>query len=245
MDSVSSTINIWISSVCQSPEGMTYLMNAIVSCLVLEQPLKVVVSIFTDQNLDPIRRLFESGNKEYQICVRDRPYTQFEHIEALTQEQSLTDDDWVIFLDDDDMLLNSALKYLSKDINGYVGYQFIPEYQGSILPGSTDLSITNLYPFIQNNYRKMIQADDFSGTAIRFKYLKQFFVERKKETLPANSVRKWALDVIESLSDTQLMKYIEKVVPNTLKLYMDPTVNPFVYHRLKPTPSIWRQQLGI
>lgn len=248
-------------------EGVYYLYNAILSVIALGKPLKLVISITTNKDLNLILNLLHLAKELYhidsEVILRDKPLSQFQHIELLTQEQPLSDNDWVIFLDDDDMLLPHILDFLSPNINGFVGYQFIPldKETEEILPGSINLSYKDLLPFIRTNISRMIFADDFSGTTIRFGYLKKFFESatwRRTKTPTSKShtstselhtkmseLEARISQIIEPLSDTKLMSFLEKEVPNTPKLYEDPSIMPFVYHRIKGHPSLWQLQTGI
>jgi hypothetical protein len=161
------------------------------------------------------------------------------------------------------MHLPHILDFLSPNINGFVGYQFIPldKETEDILPGSINLSYKDLLPFIRTNISRMIFADDFSGTTIRFGYLKKFFESatwRRTKTPTSKShtstselhtkmseLEARISQIIEPLSDTKLMSFLEKEVPNTPKLYEDPSIMPFVYHRIKGHPSLWQLQTGI
>jgi len=85
--------------------------------------------------------------------VRSNQLSQFDHVRLLTTKQT---NDWILFLDDDDLLLPNVLNHLSSDINGFVGYQYIPEYEGKILKGSSKLMSEEVVNFISTNKHLMI-----------------------------------------------------------------------------------------
>lgn len=238
------SIYVWISSVCLSARGIEYLEEAIKSCLALNvrRSLQIILSIFTDQDLSSVKELLNSC--DHQIFIRDEKLSQFEHIETLSKELQLNDDDWIIFLDDDDLFLENTFDHLSEEINGYVGYQYIPENHGYIIDGSINLTFSGAKNFIELIENLMMKVCDFSGTTLRFKYVKEFFKQRKVKKRDLDDVLdKWFHDSSESLSDIKFMKFIEKKVPNVISL-KSLNVKPFVFHRLKDNPSIWMNNLS-
>lgn len=229
------SINVWISSVCIDDKCINYLMNAIASTLVFRELDKIVISIYTVHDLTPVLNVLkdvkDTEGINYQVIIRDTMIPQFEHIKLLTYEQSLNDDDWVIFLDDDDMYIIDPSEYLRDDVSGFVGYQLIPENNEGILTESYDLNIFNLHEFVRLNYRNMLWVDDFSGTSIRYKYLKLYFGDNYKPFFP------------RSLEDTNFMNFVEKKTDNPLIIKNIPRSMPFIFHRIKENPSLWKSNL--
>ncbi len=229
------SINVWISSVIINPENIKYLLSAIASVVIQAPKPKLVLSIYTTESLNSIDDFLSKNNIQlsYEIVIRDRPYTQFEHIEALVETQELKDNDWVMFLDDDDMLLQNAFRYMSDKVDGFVGYQFIGEgIERQEIPGQESVDIASISDLLSKYGNIMLKADDFSGTSLRFKYLKQYFNLRSQKKM--NKVDK-------RVEDTILMNYIEQDIPNAIKITDNPdVVTPFVFHRLKKT-SLWLQ----
>ena len=228
-------INIWICSVITSKTNLFYLYNAIVSIIIQTAKPRLVLSIYSTVPLDSIYKLLANYNNS-DIIVRTSPLSQFEHIKSLVETQNLADEEFVVFCDDDDLILELP-KELNSDINGFVGYQFIgQDIKGNIIPGQEDATIVSVGNLIRQYHSTMIWADDFSGTSIRFKYLKQYF----------NTVHLTIPKVVRQLEDTDLMKFIEDKVPNTINFVKNKreTAVPFVFHRLKSNGSMWQSNLS-
>lgn len=212
-------INIWIASVCEEYNAK-YLFQALESISRLDKEFKLVLSIFSESKgviISADEVLNRLGGK---IVVRDKKLMQFEHYELLINEENLHPEDWIIFLDDDDLLLNNSLNFLDENSDGYVGLQYVGvDLNKDILPDEEKQSIDSVYKFISKNKNNITVADDFSGSAIRTKYLRKYF-EMNVERLPY-------------IEDTKLMNFIE-ILPKHKVL-----TEPIVYHRIKENPSTW------
>lgn len=233
------SINIWISSVCLGEQSLSYLICTVESLLRLNHNFTIYISIHTNNNLTPLYNLLNTGDKAYYIILRDNQCTQFEHIRLLTNElnNKINDDDWIVFLDDDDLMLNHSLDLLSDKIDGYIGYQYIPVIESSdksqlVIEGSHDLTIDEVYNFISTHEHLMLKIEDFSGTSIRFKYLKRYL--------------HYKIGIKMSiLEDVRFMKYVERLSCAIQPFKLEKMTEPFVFHRIKREKSIWRQQLGL
>jgi hypothetical protein len=206
-------------------------MNAIASTLVIKSQYKIVISIYTTFDMTEVVKLLDDIGISYELILRVDRLDQFEHIRLLTEGQRLNDDDWVIFLDDDDMFVLDPSKYLLDDVSGFVGYQFIPESSEGVISESYDLNIRGLHDFVKKYYKSMLWEDDFSGTSIRYKYLKSYFNQDYKPVFP------------RSLEDTKFMDFVERETVNPLKLKDMADATPFIFHRLKDVPSLWTTNL--
>ena len=80
-------------------------------------------SIYSEISLDSI----------YSLLPKD----QFSHLDFLVKTQKLGDDEWVIFLDDDDLIV--ARLPVGPEINGFVGYQYIGQYKEDVTVQTVDL----------------------------------------------------------------------------------------------------------
>ena len=233
------SINIWISSVCLGEQSLSYLLYTVESLLHLSKHFTIYISIYTDNDLTSLYSVLNRGDKPYYVTLRDQPYRQFEHIKLLTQEVSnvLNDDDWIVFLDDDDLMLYNSLDLLDDKISGYIGYQYIPVIEHSdksqqVIEDSYDVTIDNVYDFIIKNEDVMVKADDFSGTAVRFRYLKKYMGYRVGIKM-------------RIMEDVRFMNYVERLPSVIYQHKMVKLTQPFVFHRIKRHKSLWRQQLGL
>ena len=229
------SINVWISSVLKSSEGMDYLFDAINSTSLIEHLGKLVISIYTDQNIDRIKGFLltqrdKQPNVEYMLKVRDEPLDQFEHIRLLTNEEDLNENDVVILLDDDDMFTDSPEKYLSDNVDGFVGYHYIPQKDNLVIYQSETLTFGKLKEFVEIYNIDMERVDDFSGTTIRYKYLKMYFGSD------------YVAPQFRQLEDTTFMNFVDNL-PQSLNIMKIPNAQPYIFHRLKDKPSLWKETL--
>lgn len=217
-------VEVWIASVCRGNRSLKFLHSAITSAIRLKFQ-KIRVSIHTDQDLTELSQKF---GESLVIYRQSQPLAQFDNLAFLASISELQDKDWIIFLDDDDLLLENIKDKLEKDINGFVGWQYIGvTHDDKILAGQEDLDSENIVTFI-NQQNDILQADDFSGTAIRFEYFREYLQNHRPRK------------VTRMLEDVRFMDFIEKKLPNA-KSFKDR--RPFVFHRIKAGPSIWREEV--
>jgi hypothetical protein len=226
-------INIWISSIIESNIALDYLKECILSCINLKNNFTIYLSIYLSDNIDKtyfehkIEKILEESTKKYKIIIRNDKLQQFEHIKKLTDEYSniIDNDEWIIFMDDDDMLLQCALDYLDDtniEFDGYIGLQYIGEHKMINFETMENLKYNELDNFMEK-YSKIMEIDtDFSGTAILFGSLKKYF-----------NTKSYITPYVE---DCVFMKYIEE------KLKTIALDSPIVYHRVKSTSS-WKENL--
>lgn len=114
---------VWIASHLTSSKQNPWLLSAIQSC----ESLPVILSIsgqteYLDGFLENVRK-----NKDMFVnvkwTIRKKMY-QFDHLAQICNESKLTENDIVIFLDDDDILLNVNTPIFDT-VNAYLGYQIL------------------------------------------------------------------------------------------------------------------------
>ncbi|SNW62421.1 Hypothetical protein ORPV_517 [Orpheovirus IHUMI-LCC2] len=232
-------INVWISSVCFGSQSLKYLQYTIESLLKIKKEFKIVLSIHTDNNLNSIYSMLKNGDKPYEVMIRDKKMLQIDHIRSLVVEnrETLSNDDWIVFIDDDDLLLDGGLDLINDKIDGYIGYHYIPIVEDenenqSLLQNSHELDINNVYKFIEKEKEIMYKDCDFSGSAIKFGHL-------------CNFLRSKMGSYSHQVMDIRIMAYIDEL-PNALKeSEIKQLYKPFIFHRIKPSPSLWTLDLGI
>lgn len=248
------TINkeIWISSHITQPEGLNYLNWCIESTIPhIQKGAQLVISA---SGLLP-------ENIEHMIVYKhEKQLSQFEHIKFIWNQRKdiLPDDSIILFLDDDDMLLQqSNIEYTGfRQLKGYkeiidVSYKFsdpfdeilsdpnIPGLSGLQILGWSDIkdwsNITvDTIPLFLKDYKREL-VSDFSGTVIRKKYLDQYLstlkISGKSFDEPIfNDVVK----VLGNLIDVMFMNFIEK-----LPLGREAN-NVTIFHRIKCYQSEWQ-----
>ena len=220
---------VWIASVCATIEGVKYLKEAVLSALKQSFNPVVRISIFTMESLETLNPLIEAYPERIFITKQPNLLSQFDNLAYLCENSKLSASDWVIFLDDDDILLNMGDK-LDPNINGFVGYQYIGVTRDNQqIPENGQVNVENVQNFISTNSGNIMEADDFSGTSLRFEYVREYFKFHRCSR------------ITRMLEDTTFMEFIEQKVPD-IKDYRFET--PFVFHRIKSGPSIWQEQLS-
>lgn len=243
---------IWISSHIPHPEGLNYLNWCIESTLpYVEQGAQLVISAsgLLPENIDNII-----------LYKHEKQLSQFEHIKFIWSQRKdiLSEDTIILFLDDDDMLLQkSDTEYIGyKQFKGYMeltdlSYKFSDPFEEILsypnIPGLTGLQILgwseikdwsnitiDTIPLFLQDYKREL-VSDFSGTVIRKKYLDQYLSKLKfsnksfKEPIFNDIVK-----VLGNLTDVMFMNFIEK-----LPLGREAN-NVTVFHRMKSYQSEWQ-----
>jgi hypothetical protein len=220
-------VEVWIASVCLTPLSVIFLREAIFSALNCTNVI-VKVSMYTKEDISILLELKKNNRERLHIQKHKEPLSQFDNLAYLASILSLKDNDWVVFLDDDDLLLTDIKSKLNPSINGFVGWQYIGVTKNNVLiPGNEKVTFENVKEFISSN-PDILQADDFSGTSLRFKYVKEYFTNHR------------CSKITRMLEDIAFMNFVEHQVPN-VKSYKK--TEPFIFHRIKETPSIWREQV--
>ena len=212
---------IWIASHC-SEDRFVYLRQAIESCLALKTTEQVVLSIDADFDISAL-----SEFPNLVIKKRDKPLKQFEHLELLVRESNYSDDRWITFCDDDDLLLPETAKYYRDDWKCFIGHQYITVDRSTnqaIPDAARSATPTNMLDIIGRHRDILLEDTDFTGTSARYSLIKEYFKQRnpKKVILP--------------LEDCALMKFLEA-------RGAQPTDHPFVFRRFFGERPIWQDQV--
>lgn len=222
-----NSVEVWIASVCSNSLAVNFLREAVLSALIQKLNPIIRISIYCCEDLDPIYNLIKDHKDRIFIYKQDKMLSQFDNLEFLLLNSKLSNEDWVIFLDDDDIMLENMSDKLSKEINGFVGYQYVGvTLDDKIIADNETVTLKNVKRFISDN-KDILEADDFSGTALRFQYIQEYFKNHR------------CSKITQMLEDTNFMKFIEEKVP---KIGNYRNLEPFIFHRIK-TNSIWREQL--
>lgn len=248
---------VWISSHITQEEGLVYLASCIESLKCLDPDVVVVISYSGI--------MIELLNKMIAYC-HFKQLSQFQHIEYIFNQikELLDDNDLILFLDDDDILLErSNIKYdgsisymKSRDkldveytfsspfdeilsdpsISGLIGLQIL----GRSKEGEdwSSIKVNEIPEFCISHKQELV--DDFSGTVIRKQYLERFLSEfRIKETpfisIEYQEILEFCNKYIENTIDTKFMDFIIEKLPNG-----NISSSPTVFHRIKSYKSEWR-----
>lgn len=211
--------HVWIPCHISYPEDIDYLVDAIDSCKKLG--LEIGISLSHEASIViPIGRF--SGSKIY---FSPHKLSQFDHIKKLSEGYQGAKNDFIILLDADDMLLPNYLKQL-RDIDSYDGalvYHYIGAYENTeAIKGNEDIHYKDVMNYVTNMGPTMIKDNDFSGTIIRYKLIRDLIPKMEEAS--------------SHLCDIEIMKYVEDI--NHI-CYL----NPCVFHRVKSRPSLWKEDV--
>lgn len=250
MDSINK--EIWISSHITQIEGLNYLNWCIESTLpYVKQGAQLVISAsgLLPKNIDNII-----------LYKHEKRLSQFEHIKFIWSQRKdiLSEDTIILFLDDDDMLLQkSDTEYIGcKQFKGYMeltdlSYKFSDPFEEILsdpnIPGLTGLQIlgwseikdwSNItidkIPLFLEDYKREL-VSDFSGTVIRKKYLDQYLSKLKISDKSFDEpIFNDIVKVLGNLTDVMFMNFIEK-----LPLGREAN-NVTIFHRMKSYQSEWQ-----
>lgn len=206
---------IWIASECRGKEKLEYLKQTIESCLAVPTTRKIVLSIHTD-NILPFfdERVIV---KERKTCI-----SQFYHLSLLAVEEKEDSEEWITFMDDDDLLFSSIVPYYNHG-SAFRSLQIIAcAEDGKAVNGlSESVTPSDIPSILTNDY--LLRDEDFSGCSCRFSLVQEYFSSRV--------INKY----IEPLEDTRFMQFLED---KGGKLSFE----PLVFHRVFPS-SVWRNTL--
>jgi hypothetical protein len=248
---------IWIASHITCEQGLTYFQLCIESLKYLSNDITIIISY---------SGLIIDLPKHIVVYEHKTQLSQFQHIQYIfnTRKDLLSDNDVILFLDDDDMLLTcSDIEYKGvKNITEkvYIGqisylheigfsnilYRFkspfdeildnseISGFIGLQILGDSNITIDQVHNFCNEIERELV--DDFSGTIIRKQYLQIFLFNyySPKSILYDNILEEFCYKYIENTTDTKFMDFIIEKTPNGKML-----CNPTVFHRVKQYESEW------
>ena len=211
MSNIAKT-EVWIASHLTSDLQCTWLCEAIKSC----GELSVVVSLSgSEEYISKFKELYVPKDS-HKIHFRTKKY-QFDHLSSICSESTLDDHDIVIFLDDDDLLLKHDKS--SQDVNAYLGFQYIGiDAKNNVADFNKNATNGNINKYISESHSVLIKDYDFSGTTVKFGYIKYYFEHQREKYM-------------SPLEDVHFMKCIESV-PNFIVLS-----EPNIFRRIKGEPS--------
>lgn len=176
--------------------------------------------------------------------LQDTKMRQFDHLAFLFGRFNGTNDDSIIFIDDDDLYLR-PIKWTDKTV---IGLQYIP-----IETSSEDKTFSMSYKEIlaiesewKNKWSKEI---DFSGYQSQFSNIKIYFTKRlAKEIKPLSGESKQLLEqlnkILGNIEDIEFMKFLDNLSNTEI-----PTT-PVVFHRIwedveKGNVKTWAADIGL
>lgn len=147
------------------------------------------------------------------VIYHDCRRLQFEHFRALmpTMISVMKPSDMIMFMDDDDLLLNLPRGWTEKVPR--VGRQWI----GVDVPSDVRLESLHEYPMEQID-------DDFSGTICRFQHIQDYF-----KVYPVNE------SAARALEDVEFMKFLEEMENSE----EETSSEPYIFRRIKEEGSAW------
>lgn len=156
---------VWIASSTKTRQDMYYLRQALISILYALPEAKIIISSYSKIPID-----FLSEFHQHNLL-------QFEHLRYIFSKRILSDDSWVVFMDDDDILFPTIKKYLNDSPVGFAGEQILPLRlvdDEELVIGTGNESIYDVIDmFCAGNYGRVVS--DFSGTSLRYKYVRDYF----------------------------------------------------------------------
>lgn len=196
----------------------------------------------------------KTNNPESEINIYyhfDKGMTQFEHLqylfdinENINSKYTLENNHYVLFMDDDDLLLRLPKRLSQHSI--IVGMQYCPASSSSY--DKTENMTREEILKIEPEYKDIWKVwDDFSGYMCKIKYIVNYFtrlrhlalvnLDKMKIEKHEKSARCEAL--FNSLEDIDFMDYLDKM--NSYK------PEPFIFHRIWSADDLpyktWRQRL--
>lgn len=257
-----ASVNVWIAAHICTQKDIEWLIEAIKST----GHLNVYISISFEnsislEDLDDSQKLniskIQSAKQNISLVLHKSRLSQFDHLDALWQRFKLYPDDFVIFLDHDDLLvnLNEFLIEVNKMKRGCVGLQYIglSSDEEEIFPENETLTADNFSQFLIIHKDNVMVADDFSGTTLKYKYVNEYFANRQPS--PATEKTKAIDAAIRALEDTKFMNFVEMKrsqfvptkVPNPIEIttFNDGSVTflkiPNAFRRMHDSPQVWKK----
>lgn len=151
------------------------------------------------------------------------PLKQFQHLSNIIKTINFSDNEYIMMIDDDDILLQIPEK--CKERKSIKGIQYVPT-----LNNSTDNTETIGYQNFEDIRKKCTVENDFSGYCSTFKIIKEYFENIKTDCKDSFD------NVFLTLGDLKYMDHLDK--------FGAVSVMPFIYHKLWYQESNWSDTLS-
>ncbi len=167
------------------------------------------------------------SNERIKLHLQTKKFSQFDHLAYLCERHNGADEDMILFMDDDDLLLELP-EWNSYDV--LQGMQYIP-IQTSDLDGTSFMNHEQVLEIKPEWSSRWDVMEDFSGYQARFRIVKQYFeLCIAKEVVKRNRIADCPkLAVLENfrsgLEDCDFMKYLDEQSKRN-------TPKAFIFHRL-------------
>lgn len=228
------------------------LLKQMIESLLINKIKNIIISISFDEKYelneinymkkhinimnDNLSNTYEES--EIYIEYQNTPLTQFEHLQYIYNNYNFNDDDIILFMDDDDILLELPKDYDKYD--GVMGYQYSPidtcEFDETYTKDINE--IINCKDIFEEQWNKV---EDFSGYMSRYNFLHHYFIITRNEMYEeANNIGQKYINSLKAMEDIKFMKYLD----NFIDYKYD---KPFVFHRIWNTDDrhikTWQRML--
>lgn len=156
----------------------------------------------------------------YSSCTKQ---TQFENLYNIYLNTVLQPDDIIMFMDDDDLLLNIPSEIFCNSI--IKGQQYIPNHEQVYITEKYD--IHQVKTFVENNH--LNSGIDFSGYTARYIFINDYFQNRNLDSK--------SREYVEMLEDCEFMTFLDNNDTDKLSL------EAFIFRRIKVNGSAWVSDL--
>ena len=159
------------------------------------------------------------------LCIHEQPYpmTQFDHLHYLYDHYKGSPNDYVLFCDDDDLLLQ--IPVTTDKANVVQGFQYIPVSSRDV-DATYKANRTELLGLEDSLKHECLQEVDFSGCMCRYHGLGDYFSKRSKSEAIGGSFGH-ITRFLSHLEDIDFMQYLDGVKGGVYR-----PSKPFVFHRM-------------
>jgi hypothetical protein len=225
MASSSQKLHCWTASHLGNQERLNVFKLTINNILEVVKPEYYWISLSSSSDLNITELItFLKEKKEIKLYQHEKSLKQFEHLRFLLTKFDGKDSDFILFCDDDDLILRFPPVSLDDKVQVIKGIQYIPNGNESAAV-ETENSDLKEFLALEGKEGWYTQECDFSGYTARFSLVKEYLSREP-------------VKVAISLEDIKLMEFLDKQegVITPLK--------PFVFHRLNSKQdSSWRNQV--
>ncbi len=219
---------VWIASTLLETKSIKYLRYAIESALALNID-NIILSIYTNQDISHIR------HPKLDIRRRNVFLTIFEHYELLVEEAKFDtyykSNPWIIFLDDQDLLMNNIIQYTKgiKDAIIATQYVTINKQYDILIDMANQVSILDIDAYIEVNKDEIMIVDDISGTAVKYLVIREYFNFKEKHPSLFNNkfgyiyFLKYLINI--GIKHTKIPVAIQRIIPENNNSIDDNVVN--------------------